>query len=102
CLMKRKIDCSIAAAEVNQRLQNFIAFRQKAQRQFPEVMWINPRAVICGEARCQTVLNGIPLYRDEHHLNNVGAREISRVYRERFGNPLLGLDPDTPAPAARE
>lgn len=91
CLLKSMADCSIDAAEVNQRLEQFNRFKQSAQQRYPQIMWINPRDVICDEARCETVLNGIPLYRDESHLNHVGSTEMGRVYRERFGNPLLEL-----------
>ena len=52
------------------------------------MQWINPRKVLCDDERCQTVLNGIPLYRDESHLNNVGGIEIGKEYLKRFGNPL--------------
>jgi len=88
CLLKNMEDCSIDAKEAEKRLTNFYRFKQTIQQRFPDILWINPRRVICDESRCQTVLNGIPLYRDESHLNHVGSTEIGRVYLERFGNPL--------------
>ena len=88
CLLKNMDDCSISAAKVKEDLQNFYRFREAAKQRFPDVQWINPRKVLCDDQRCQTVLNGIPLYRDESHLNHVGAIEIGKEYLERFGNPL--------------
>lgn len=90
CLLKNMPDCSIDAAPVRQRLANFERFKAEIRAGYPQVAWINPREIICDDARCQTVLNGIPLYRDADHLNNLGAREIARAYLQRFGNPLLG------------
>ena len=88
CLLKNMDDCSIDAVEAEAQLSNFYRFKQTVQARFPDITWINPKKVLCDESRCQTVLNGIPLYRDESHLNHVGSTEIGRVYLERFGNPL--------------
>jgi peptidoglycan/LPS O-acetylase OafA/YrhL len=89
CLLRNMDDCSIDAAAVNIRLQNFLRFKQLAQERFPQVQWIDPAAVLCDEERCQTVMDGIPLYRDESHLNNIGSIAIGKRYLERFDNPLL-------------
>jgi peptidoglycan/LPS O-acetylase OafA/YrhL len=89
CLLKNMGDCSVAVEQINEGLQNFNEFKQAVQRRYPQVQWINPRAAICDLERCQTVLDGIPLYRDESHLNDVGSRAIGRLFLERFGNPLL-------------
>lgn len=88
CLLKNMDDCSISAAEVEDSLNNFYRYKQATQQRYPDVQWINPRKVLCDDKRCQTVLNGIPLYRDESHLNNVGGIEIGKEYLKRFGNPL--------------
>lgn len=89
CLLKNMENCSIDAAQVRTRLANFERFKALAQQRYPQIQWINPRDVLCDAMRCQTVLDGIPLYRDESHLNNVGAAAIGQRYRELFGNPLL-------------
>tara|TARA_B100000446_G_scaffold161245_1_gene160574 strand:- start:1735 stop:1932 length:198 start_codon:yes stop_codon:yes gene_type:complete len=62
----------------------------------PDILWTNPRKVLCDEKRCQTVLNGIPLYRDESHLNHVGAMEIGKEYLKRFDNPLPEISAPVP------
>ncbi|MGB1466996.1 MAG: acyltransferase family protein, partial [Alcanivorax nanhaiticus] len=88
CLLKSMDDCSVDAKEVETKLANFYRFKKAAQEKYPDIIWTNPRKVLCDESRCQTVLNGIPLYRDESHLNNVGAIEIGKEYLKRFENPL--------------
>ncbi|WP_150303121.1 acyltransferase family protein [Pseudomonas saliphila] len=88
CLLKNMDDCSIDAAQARQKQANFQRFKQSVQQRFPEITWIDPRKVICDEERCQTVLGGIPLYRDENHLNHVGSTEIGKRYIDLFGNPL--------------
>jgi hypothetical protein len=87
--LKNMPDCSIDAARVRERGAAFARFKALAQARHPQLQWIDPSAVLCDAQRCQTVLDGTPLYRDESHLNNVGATLIGQRYRERFGNPLL-------------
>ncbi|MCK0155117.1 acyltransferase [Alcanivorax sp. S6407] len=91
CLLKSMKDCTVSAVEVENELENFYRFKRTVSQQHPDVIWVNPRKVLCDEARCQTILNGIPLYRDESHLNNVGAIEIGKEYLKRFENPLPDL-----------
>ena len=91
CLLKSMEDCAIDASKVENNLANFQRFKEAARQQHPDIIWTNPRKVLCNEARCETVLNGIPLYRDESHLNNVGAIEIGKEYLKRFDNPLPDL-----------
>ncbi len=89
CQLKNKPDCSLPFAKVQQDLQAFAKFKGVAQQQFPAVRWLDPLPIICDAERCNTVIDGTPLYRDENHLNYVGSTMVGRLYRERFGNPLL-------------
>lgn len=91
CLLKNMTDCSIDAASAMQQFENFDRFKRNVQTHYPQVHWLNPKQVLCNDMRCQTVLNGIPLYRDESHLNHVGAQEIGKMYLNQFGNPLTDL-----------
>ena len=88
CLLKNMDDCSISAHSDNPGLVGLQQFRDKLKARHPEVVWINPRDVTCDAQRCQTVLNGIPLYRDDNHLNHIGSSEVGKEYLRRFGNPL--------------
>ena len=89
CQLKNKPDCSLPFTEVQQALQGFAQFKALAQQQFPAMRWLDPLPIICDGERCNTVIDGTPLYRDENHLNYVGSTMVGRLYRERFGNPLL-------------
>lgn len=91
CLLKNRQDCSFDVERNHGIHQNFMRFKQQAQEMHPDVIWIDPYPLLCDEVSCQSVLNGIPLYRDESHLNNVGAKEIGREYIKQLGNPLISL-----------
>lgn len=92
CALKNVDDCSISALEAKQKQANFLRFKEAAQQRFPAIRWIDPRQVLCDQQRCQTVLNGTPLYRDDNHLNYVGSQAIGREYIQRFGNPLSATE----------
>lgn len=91
CAMKSRTDCSLPLETVEEEQKDFYRLKEKLSQTFPNVAWINPRKVMCEENQCETVLNGIPLYRDDNHLNYIGSKEMGKEYLERFGNPLERL-----------
>ena len=62
---------------------------QSLVQRLPEVRFIDPDTVICGTHLCHPMLNGILLYRDSGHLNDVGARLIGQELIKR-GTSLTG------------
>ncbi|MBO9481968.1 acyltransferase family protein [Salinisphaera sp. G21_0] len=88
CLLKNQRDCTVPRADVESEQVNFYRFKETIQARYPQVGWINPRSAMCNEERCDTVLDGIPLYRDDNHLNYAGSKIIGRRFLEQFGNPL--------------
>lgn len=53
---------------------------QKLNEKYPALVFINPNLVMCKDNMCASSLNGIPLYRDNGHLNDVGARLIGEEF----------------------
>jgi peptidoglycan/LPS O-acetylase OafA/YrhL len=103
CLLKELKDCSIDADDVAKQQRDFNRFQRDVEARYPSVDWIDPSRVLCDQESCRTVLHGVPLYRDESHLNYIGAQEIGVLFRARFGNPLEPLkapvaDSGKPAP----
>jgi hypothetical protein len=43
-----------------------------------------PHRILCAGGTCDVALNGIPLYRDEHHLSVFGARQLTPLMRGAF------------------
>jgi len=43
---------------------------------FPSVHFIDPNRIICRDSLCNPVLDDIPVYRDDAHLNDIGSRLI--------------------------
>lgn len=51
---------------------------------YPNMNIIHPRDMICSNGKCQLDIGGVPLYRDQDHLNHVGS--------EMIGSQLLSHD----------
>jgi hypothetical protein len=51
---------------------------------YPDVSIVNPQDILCDKQLCHVTLNGRPLYRDEHHLSNFGAMQITPLIAKVF------------------
>ncbi|MDG1441419.1 MAG: acyltransferase family protein [Pseudomonadales bacterium] len=91
CLIRGSTDCDIDALEIKDDLHYAQLFRTSIEARHPEVLWINPRLAICDQQGCKTTLDGLPLYRDDHHLNYLGSKKLGEEYLRRFTNPLEDL-----------
>lgn len=54
--------------ELNERLSKELQFK-----------FININDYICNSGKCHTVLKGIPMYRDEGHLNRISSKNLSTI-----------------------
>ncbi|MGY0218090.1 acyltransferase family protein [Endozoicomonadaceae bacterium StTr2] len=93
CALKNRTNCSIPYEDAEKQMENFYRFRANAMKRFPDVIWINPRQAMCNERRCETILEGIPLYRDDNHLNYIGSKVLGKAYLKQYENPLEALGP---------
>lgn len=62
-------------------------FHRMAERD--GVSAVFPHDYLCQSGRCAVRKNGIPLYRDEHHLSDYGAKKLEPLL-SRAMDPLLG------------
>ncbi|KLV07447.1 acyltransferase [Photobacterium aquae] len=50
---------------------------------YPQVILLPVVGALCDSKECQSMLNGVPLYSDNNHLNDAGAREIFKTMQAR-------------------
>ncbi len=81
-------DCSFAVERHEAQVAGVGAFFQELKADFPEVVWVDPALIMCEGGRCATEIDGVPLYKDGGHLNDVGSRLLAQKWLARFGNPL--------------
>ncbi|WP_116472405.1 acyltransferase family protein [Zobellella maritima] len=80
--------CDLSKDVHDKHFNKWSAFLLRIKDEFPEVSFIEPDKVICGELSCKTEIDGIPLYRDDNHLNHLGSEFIGSEYIKRYGNPF--------------
>ena len=51
-----------------------------------ELMLVSIKELFCKNSVCKLEFEGIPLYRDNSHLNKVASNKLSRMYEEKNGN----------------
>ncbi|WP_234360200.1 acyltransferase family protein [Francisella philomiragia] len=86
--------CQIIKSYVLNQQKSFLAKIYKLKHKYKELILINPKKVICNKDYCNTSLNGIPIYADNHHLNFIGSKLLGERYLKEYGNPLNSLDLD--------
>ncbi|MBT8078916.1 MAG: acyltransferase [Gammaproteobacteria bacterium] len=72
-----------AVDEYRQRTREVTSAFAEIGRQFA-LRVVAPSDILCGNIRCDVVLNGTPLYRDDNHLSVFGARHVSQVFDPAF------------------
>lgn len=54
----------------------------------PSLLVIDPNKIICASGTCSTELEGMPIYRDDDHLNQMGSQILGALYIAKVGNPF--------------
>jgi hypothetical protein len=55
---------------------------------FPSLIIVKPHTLYCEGESCNMSLKGLPLYRDDDHLNEVGAKLLAQEYLKQSSNPF--------------
>lgn len=83
-VFNEQLDCGIKYIE-NAMLKEIFS---ELKVNNPSILVINPRLLYCNGENCKMTLNGLPLYRDDDHLNEIGAKLLATEYLKVFKNPF--------------
>ncbi|KZZ55230.1 acyltransferase family protein, partial [Oleiphilus sp. HI0123] len=90
CPIKKVVFDSELDCQVIRPVNVFISdIFENLQKKYPRIQVIKTRELFCKELICEMSLNGVPLYRDDDHLNLEGANQLGESYLELNSNPLL-------------
>ena len=93
----RALDCTMPAVNHRDRTARIGRFFAQLKQEFPEVVWVEPDKLLCDAKRCFSEMDGLPLYKDSGHLNDIGSRLLAKKWLETFGNPLTGVQSESVA-----
>ncbi|WP_159739410.1 acyltransferase family protein [Vibrio atypicus] len=65
-----------------------IDFFKQLKKEYPMVTFVDGQSLICGDKTCDARMNGVTLYKDNGHLNYVGAKLLGDKYLINHTNPL--------------
>lgn len=83
-VFNNKLECSITMLD-NNLMKNVLT---KLANRFPSLVILTPSKLYCHLNICSMQVNNTPLYRDDNHLNEKGAKLLGEQYLAKFGNPL--------------
>lgn len=83
--------CQIPILEVNEKQASFTKIINSMKQKYKELILIDPKKAICNKYYCNTEIDGIPIFADNHHMNYKGSTLVGRLYLEKYGNPLKPL-----------
>jgi len=86
-LFNNNLDCTIGMAHNSLINEAVIALKSS----YPKLISIDMSQLLCTDTSCEMELNGTPLYRDDDHLNVVGAKLLSKLYLIDNNNPFSHL-----------
>jgi peptidoglycan/LPS O-acetylase OafA/YrhL len=72
--------CATPRASYEQEVPDFRARAAAAFSDLPGVTVFDLAARLCDERTCHAMVDGVPLYRDQTHINVLGSRYVSRFY----------------------
>lgn len=61
-----------------QKKQSGIGYLEDIRSRYPAVEIIDPNLIICPDLTCSPTLDGVLLYRDSGHLNDIGSRLVGQ------------------------
>jgi peptidoglycan/LPS O-acetylase OafA/YrhL len=79
------LTCSVPRVRVEQRQASYRAAIARAVRAVddPDLHVVDPMEVLCDAAECHAMIDGVLMYRDDHHLSMAGSRHVWEAIRPR-------------------
>ena len=72
-----KFPCAVSRTQVDSRHHKYREIVTQILSKFPEVKVLDPLSVLCDDMYCWAIKENKMLYRDNNHLNEVGAEYLS-------------------------
>ncbi|WP_296029049.1 acyltransferase family protein [uncultured Alcanivorax sp.] len=82
-------ECVFPRHVMDEQQANKRALFAELAKTFPTLEFIDPTTILCDKKHCRTEIEGVPLYRDDDHLNRIGSSSLGERYLQENGNPFL-------------
>ncbi len=82
------LQCGLTTKQAIKQSEFIEEVFDKVKKQFPKTIFIEPTKVLCDDKNCHVLVNDLPIYLDKKHLNDIGSRELAKLYIAKLNNPL--------------
>jgi peptidoglycan/LPS O-acetylase OafA/YrhL len=90
CPLKQAVfDSTLSCSVLRPENTFFAGMLDGIKKEYSDIIIIKPRELICEGEVCQMAMGGIPLFRDDDHLNEMGASLMGKLFLEHNSNPFL-------------
>lgn len=76
CSIRQAMHGKVMGCNTNEDMP--VNYLSSIDNDFKKLKVIKPNSIICKTGECDQVINGVLIYRDRGHLNDVGSRELGR------------------------
>jgi peptidoglycan/LPS O-acetylase OafA/YrhL len=83
-----EVECDSPQEMALARYQFFDDILATLSTDFPTLIVIDPKEIMCNSDKCLSTVDGTPLYLDATHLNDTASRKLAKLYLHSHGNPL--------------
>lgn len=67
----------------------FDALFHRMQLKYSQLIIIDPQKELCPKNRCRADINGIPVFKDESHIQDYASYYLAKSYLQHYNNPFL-------------
>lgn len=92
-LFNSSLTCTLPRTQATQRHGFLDSVLGTLVAEFPQLRLIDPKDAMCDAQVCHAMIDGIPLYLDDNHLNDAGSRTLGRAYLRQHANPFKTAEP---------
>jgi peptidoglycan/LPS O-acetylase OafA/YrhL len=81
-------NCNILFADVKAKQAEETQVFEQLKSKYKQIIFIDPKNILCDETTCYTSLDGLSMYIDNNHISYVGSRHLAKLYAQKYGNPF--------------
>lgn len=78
CSIRQAMHGKVMGCNTNEDMP--VHYLSSIENDFKKIKVIKPNSIICKTGECSQVVNGVLIYRDRGHLNDLGSRELARQF----------------------
>lgn len=81
-------NCDVSFLDIKAKQEAETRVFEKLKAKYAQIVFIDPKNVLCDDKTCYTSLDGLSMYIDNNHISYIGSRHLAKLYMQKYGNPF--------------